>query len=255
MLRNVRAKLWFVTPRLPNNLMYASLIGSLIYLSTCTRPDIAYAVSSLSRFTVTPTQAHWRAAQRVLVYLRKYPNLGIRYCHSSELAIQAYSDASFGEDPAGRRSQTGMAILASGGVVHWASKRQITPAVSTGEAEYQALAATARDVQWFKHLRVDLGLPCKLITIGCDSTVAESWSAEVALVPRAKHIDIMHHYVRDLAMSGRIGIQHVHTSLQLADTLTKALEAEQFWFLNGLLGMVDCKRHGAIPPMYKRSPR
>eukprot|EP00798_Chlamydomonas_sp_ICE-L_P001700 gene1700-biopygen14531 len=164
------------------------------------------------------------------------------------------ADASFGDDPEGRRSQTGMAILASGGVVHWASKRQITPAVSTGEAEYEALAATARDVQWFKHLRVDLGLPCSLVTIQCDSTVANSWCAEVALVPRAKHIDIMHHYVRDLGMSGRIGIAKVDTTLQLADAFTKALEAEQFWFLNGLLGMVDCKR-GAIPPTYKRPPR
>eukprot|EP00798_Chlamydomonas_sp_ICE-L_P003675 gene3675-biopygen21416 len=243
------------SPALPNNLIYASLIGSLIYLSTCTRPDIAYSVSALSRFTSKPTQAHWRAAQRVLVYLRKYPNLGIRYSHSSDFAVHAYSDASFGDDPEGRRSQTGMAILASGGVLHWASKRQITHAVSTGEAEYQALAATARDVQWFKHyLRVDLGLPCSLVTIQCDSTVANSWCAEVALVPRAKHIDIMHHYVRDLGMSGRIGIAKVDTTLQLADAFTKALEAEQFWFLNGLLGMVDCKR-GAIPPTYKRPPR
>eukprot|EP00798_Chlamydomonas_sp_ICE-L_P017463 gene17463-biopygen26426 len=242
------------SPALPNNLMYASLIGSLIYLSTCTRPDIAYSVSALSRFTSKPTQAHWRAAQRVLVYQRKYPNLGIRYSHSSDFAVHAYSDASFGDDPEGRRSQTGMAILASGGVVHWASKRQITPAVSTGEAEYQALAATARDVHWFKHLRVDLGLPCSLVTIQCDSTVANSWCAEVALVPRAKHIDIMHHYVRDLGMSGRIGIAKVDTTLQLADAFTKALEAEQFWFLNVLLGMVDCKR-GAIPPTYKRPPR
>eukprot|EP00798_Chlamydomonas_sp_ICE-L_P011701 gene11701-biopygen15863 len=187
-------------------------------------------------------------------YLRKYPNLGIRYSHSSDFAVHAYSDASFGDDPEGRRSQTGMAILASGGVVHWASKRQITPAVSTGEAECQALAATARDVQWFKHLRVDLGLPCSLVTIQCDSTVANSWCAEVALVPRAKHIDIMHHYVRDLGMSGRIGIAKVDTTMQLADAFTKALEAEQFWFLNGLLGMVDCKR-GAIPPTYTRPPR
>ena len=135
------------SPAMPNNHMFASLIGSLIYLSTCTRPDIAYSVSALSRFTAKPTQAHWRAAQRVLVYLRKYPNLGIRYRHGSEFAVQAYSDASFGEDPEGRRSQTGLAILASGGLVHWASKRQITPAVSTGESEYQALAAAARDVQ------------------------------------------------------------------------------------------------------------
>ena len=242
------------SPVLPNNLQYSSLVGALIYLSTCTRPDIAYAVSALSRFTSKPTQAHWNAAQRVLVYLRKFPNLGIRYSHAGQFSVAAYSDASFAEDPVGRRSQTGVVILASGGVVHWASKRQITPAVSTGEAEYQALGAAARDVQWVKHLRVDLGLPCSLITIHCDSTVANSWAAEVALVPRAKHIDIIHHYVRDLGMSKRIGIEYVHTSLQVADTLTKPLTAETFWFFNGLMGMVDCTRKGGLPT-YKRPPR
>jgi hypothetical protein len=239
---------------LPNNVMYASLVGALIYLSTSTRPDIAFAVSALSRFSSKPTQAHWKAAQRVLVYLRQFPNLGIRYSHGGSFDVAAYSDASFAEDPASRRSQTGLAIMASGGVVHWGSKRQVTPAVSTGESEYQALGAAARDVQWFKHLRADLGLPCSLISIKCDSTVANSWSAEVALIPRAKHIDIIHHYVRDLAMARRINIEYVHTSMQIADTLTKALNPEQFWFFNGLMGMVNCTREGELP-VYKRPPR
>eukprot|EP00798_Chlamydomonas_sp_ICE-L_P014937 gene14937-biopygen23998 len=105
----------------------------------------------------------------------------------------------------GRRSQTGLAVLASGGVVSWVSKRQITPALSTGEAEYQALAAAAREVQWLKHLRADLGLPCKLVTIRCDASVSLSWCADYKHEPRAKHIDIIHHYVKDLVLSKRLG--------------------------------------------------
>jgi len=226
---------------LPNNRLYSSLIGCFIYLSTCTRPDIAYAVSCLSRFTSCPTQAHWHAAIRVLVYLRTHPRLGIGYSHAPDFCFKAYSDASFGEDLAGRRSQTGLAVLASGGVVSWVSKRQITPALSTGEAEYQALAAAAREVQWLKHLRADLGLPCKLVTIRCDASVSLSWCADYKHEPRAKHIDIIHHYVKDLVLSKRLGTVKVHTSLQVADTFTKPLTADVFWSMNGMLGLVDVK--------------
>eukprot|EP00798_Chlamydomonas_sp_ICE-L_P031724 gene31724-biopygen6578 len=141
----------------------------------------------------------------------------------------------------GRRSQTGLAVLASGGVVSWVSKRQITPALSTGEAEYQALAAAAREVQWLKHLRADLGLPCKLVTIRCDASVSLSWCADYKHEPRAKHIDIIHHYVKDLVLSKRLGTVKVHTSLQVADTFTKPLTADVFWSMNGKLGLVDVK--------------
>eukprot|EP00798_Chlamydomonas_sp_ICE-L_P018061 gene18061-biopygen27012 len=141
----------------------------------------------------------------------------------------------------GRRSQTGLAVLASGGVVSWVSKRQITPALSTGEAEYQALAAAAREVQWLKHLRADLGLPCKLVTIRCDASVSLSWCADYKHEPRAKHIDIIHHYVKDLVLSKRLGTGKVHTSLQVADTFTKPLTADVFWSMNGMLGLVDVK--------------
>ena len=229
------------SPVLPNNTLYASLVGSLIYLSTCTRPDIAYAVSQLSRFSAAPTQAHWNAALRVLVYLRKHTYIGIAYAHDPQFRLVAYSDASFGEDLEDRRSQTGLAVLASGGIVSWVSKRQITPAVSTGESEYQALAACAREVQWLKHLRVDLGLPVHLINIKCDATTAISWTEDYKLESRSKHIDIIHHYIKDLVLSQRIGVEKVHTSLQLADTFTKPLTAEVFWGMNAMLGLVKYK--------------
>jgi len=125
--------------------------------------------------------------------------------------------------------------------VSWVSKRQITPALSTGEAEYQALAAAAREVQWLKHLRADLGLPCKLVTIRCDASVSLSWCADYKHEPRAKHIDIIHHYVKDLVLSKRLGTVKVHTSLQVADTFTKPLTADVFWSMNGMLGLVDVK--------------
>ena len=223
---------------LPNNTQYLSLIGSLIYLSTCTRPDIVYAVSFLARYSAAPNVSLWEAAKRVLMYLREHARMGIQYSHSPDFAFLVHSDSSYGPDPEDRKSQTGLAVLASGGLVSWLSKRQPTVAISTSEAEYQALNQAAREVQWLKQLREDLGLPYSVVTIHGDSQGALSWAADWKLAPRNKHIDVMHHYVKELVEDGRIKVAYVNTKDNLADTFTKPLDAQLFWQFVGLHGMV-----------------
>ena len=121
-----------------------SLVGALLYLATCTRPDIAFAVSYLCRFSAVPTVPLWIAAKRVLLYLRTHSHLGLTYTHSPEYSFSVCSDSSYAEDTIDRKSPTGFAVLASGSLVNWMSKRQPTVAISTSEAEYQALAHAAR---------------------------------------------------------------------------------------------------------------
>jgi len=154
---------------LVSNRQFISLVGALLYLATCTRPDIAFAVSYLSRFSAAPTVPLWTAAKRVLLYLRSHSHLGLTYTHSPEYYFSVFSDSSCAEDTSDRKSQTGFAVLASGFLVNWMSKRQPTVAVSTSEAEYQALAQAAREVQWLNKLRSDLGLPCSPVTIQGDN--------------------------------------------------------------------------------------
>ena len=226
---------------LPNNTQYLSLIGSLIYLSTCTRPDIVYAVSFLARYSAAPTVSLWEAAKRVLLYLREHASMGIQYSHSPEFTYTVHSDSSFAQDPEDRRSQTGLAVLASGGLVSWLSKRQPTVAVSTSDAEYQALNQAAREVQWLKQLREDLGLPYSIVTIHGDSQGALSWATDWKLAPRNKHIDVMHHYVKELVEDDRIRVAYVNTKDNLADPFTKPLDALLFWQFVGRHGMV---KHG-----------
>eukprot|EP00798_Chlamydomonas_sp_ICE-L_P019010 gene19010-biopygen27874 len=115
---------------------------------------------------------------------------------------------------------------------------EVTPAVSTGEAEYQALSTAARLVQWLKQLHTELGLPCTLVTIQCDSKGALSWTGDWKLEPRAKHIDIMHHFIMDLVLERRLAVKHAHTSLQLVYPFTKLLEVQLFWAFTKLLGLV-----------------
>jgi hypothetical protein len=72
---------------------YASLIGSLLYLSNCTRPDITFAVNRLSSYNAKPTEQHWKSAKRVLKYLKNTEELGITYTASDKWEICGYSDS------------------------------------------------------------------------------------------------------------------------------------------------------------------
>ena len=75
---------------------YHEIIGSLIYLMTCTRPDLSYAVGKLSQYRSKPRQQHWVAAKYILKYVRGTPHYELRYQKSEELGILTYSDADLG---------------------------------------------------------------------------------------------------------------------------------------------------------------
>ena len=78
--------------------LYRSAVGSLLYLSTMTRPDIAYAVGNVARFSAKPTKQHWTAVKRILRYLKGTPNLGLLYRRSNSKSVVGYSDADWGGD-------------------------------------------------------------------------------------------------------------------------------------------------------------
>ncbi len=217
------------SPPLPTQNKYASMIGMLLYLAVCTRPDIAYAVSTLSRYTAAPLQADLKAATRIFGYLKKTRHLGLCFTRqadcdpSSPLPVCAYSDASYAEDHETRRSQTGTAIQICGGFVLWNSKRQVTTAVSSAEAEYQALSSTVKEAMWMKCLLFDMGLYSGPFNVMVDNTSTISWATEFKVVSRAKHVDVMHHYVQEVFADKRLLIEYVPSCDQLADPLTKAL--------------------------------
>ena len=102
---------------------YQSLVGSLMYLATSTRPDIAYAVGTLARFCSKPNQSHWTAAKCVLRYLKGTSNFGILFRGNDTSAPVGYSDADWAED---RNSISGYIFCIAGGPVSWRSKKQAT---------------------------------------------------------------------------------------------------------------------------------
>jgi len=109
---------------------YGSAVGSLMYTMVCTRPDIAHAVSTMTRFMSNPERPHWEAVKWILRYLRGSTN--IKLCFgSSEPVLVAYTDADMAGDVDNRKSISGYLITYAGGAVSWQSKLQKYVALST----------------------------------------------------------------------------------------------------------------------------
>jgi hypothetical protein len=86
-------KLYPNTGRAVNQLEYARVIGCLMYAMTCTRPDIAYTVGKMSRYTSNPSHIHWNVVHRILRYLRRTMDYGILYS-GYPTVLEGYTDAS-----------------------------------------------------------------------------------------------------------------------------------------------------------------
>ena len=97
---------------------YARIIGSLMYLTNCTRPDLAYIVSKLSRYTSNPGTDHWKAIVRVLMYLRYTRNYGLHYTRYPEV-LEGFSDANWISDVKDSKSTSGYVFTLAGATVSW----------------------------------------------------------------------------------------------------------------------------------------
>ena len=144
---------------------FQSAIGSLLYLSLGTRPDIAYAVSTIARFTVKPTKQHWSTLKRILRYLKGTINHGIVYRKNGMQDFIGYSDADWAGSLDDRRSTSGYLFQIGGGAITWKSRKQSCVALSTAEAEYIALAAAAQEAVWLRQLTTDLIVFMKTISL------------------------------------------------------------------------------------------
>ena len=209
---------------------YRELVGSLMYLSVCTRPDISYAAGSLARFMSSPTTVHWQAAKGVLRYLAGTPDHGITFGGSGNPQLVGYCDADYAGDIDTRRSTTGYVFTLNGGAISWQSKRQPTVAASTTEAEYMAAAAAVKEALSLRKLLSDFGLTYKSVNIFADNQSAIKILRNPISSLRSKHIDVIHHFARERVMRNEVTFTYTPTNLMIADALTKALSGDKFNF-------------------------
>ena len=201
---------------------YSQLVGKLMYLMVCTRPDIAYAVGVLSRYMSKPRLPHWQAAKGVVRYLAGTADYSLTFT-GGDLSLTGYCDADYAGDTDTRRSTTGYVFVLGGGAITWQSKRQQTVAASTTEAEYMAAAAAVKEGLWLRKLLIDLSIPINIISILADNQSAIKLLRNPISSLRSKHIDVIHHFARERVMRKEVAFRYVKTEDQLADCLTKAL--------------------------------
>jgi hypothetical protein len=235
---------------------YRSVIGKLNFLEKSTRPDIAYAVHQCARFTANPKLSHAEAVKNIVRYLKGTSRMGIILNHH-EKPLECYADASFGgdwnratasHDVSTAKSRTGYVILYCGCPITWASKLQTEIALSTTEAEYIALSTALREVipmmdQIREAREHGFDFPFAPAKVHCKVFEDNSGALEMAVAPkirpRTKYINCKYHHFR--AHVGKtITIHKVESADQIADGLTKPLEAISFLrFRSAVMGHSD----------------
>ncbi|XP_057522448.1 uncharacterized mitochondrial protein AtMg00810-like [Amaranthus tricolor] len=191
---------------------YRSLVGKLNFL-THSRPDLTFAVQTLSQFMQDPKVPHMQALHHTLRYVAGSIGQGILLKAGERISLIGYSDSDWATCPITRRSITGYLVLFGGSPVSWNSKKQSTISKSSTEAEYRDMAVVASEIT----------------CIGKNPVHHE----------RTKHIELDAHFTREKVLDGLLQLQYLPTAQQLANAFTKNLSAAQLQYLMTKRGLVQ----------------
>lgn len=204
---------------------FKQAIGSLLYLSNNTRPDLAYAVCALSQRCCNPTERDWRNVCQVLKYLNATLDVGLNFSKTGE-HLQVYVDSSWANQIAERRSIYGVILLLSGSVISWYAKKSQRVSNSVLQAEYVAMDEGVREVLWIQHLFEELKLvklvPKPTVIYG-DNQGAIANTTKQGITEKTKHFDTMLHFQRECCMKEEVVFKYVESARNYADALTKSI--------------------------------
>jgi hypothetical protein len=208
------------------NYDYRGLVGSLIYLSTSTRPDLAFCTHLLSSFLNNPGIEHWSAAKRVLRYLKGTMLYKLRFQTGGDtkIIVTGNCDSDFAGRLDSRKSTTGycFSIVEGGTVVSWSSKLQSTVATSTTEAEVTAAVEACKEAHCLKGLLSSMLVESGDVQLYCDNQAAIALSKNPVNQPKTKHYAVRVSYLRERC-SEDVRLVYVPTDDNRADLLTKGL--------------------------------
>lgn len=223
--------------------LYMEKTGTIMYGSYGARLDTQHIANILCCHMQAPTRRHMMWADRVLRYWSGARDIGLvfgRYNGSVvgdsrgrrgqvQVDVCAYADADWANSRVDRRSITGWVAKLNGDPISWASKKQRTVALSTGEAELYAESAAIQEVLWIRGLLKELGLYSQMgSVVHGDNQAAIAITKNGIKGERTKHVDIKYHFVTETVERGDVELKWVPTTEQQADIFTKALAAPVF---------------------------
>ncbi|KAJ9536391.1 LOW QUALITY PROTEIN: hypothetical protein OSB04_un000426 [Centaurea solstitialis] len=193
---------------------YSRILDSLMYLMSCTRLDLAYAVSKLSRYTSNASVEYWRSITRLLRYLRYTRECGLHYGRYPTV-IKGYSDANWISDIKDSRSTSGYVFTLGSATISWKSSKKTIIARSTMESEFIALDKCGEKLRQFVEDVPKWPKPVTVICIHCDSQ---------SKIGRAQ--STIRNMIRQLISIGVISIDYVKSKDNIVDPLTKSLSRD-----------------------------
>ncbi|CAI7908784.1 unnamed protein product [Closterium sp. NIES-54] len=188
--------------------LYPELVGCLMYLMTCTRPDLAYPLSLLARYVALGRhqKVHWDAAKRVLRYLCSTSAMGLVLGRRGPVVLTGHADASW--------------------------------------AEIYAGAMAAQELRWLTYLLTDLGeQPGSPPVLYVDNKAMIALCQEHRLEHRTKHIALRYFLARELQQRGQLRLAYVATRANIADIFTKAIPPGDHQRFATVLGLVPTLPH------------
>ncbi|KAL1222467.1 Retrovirus-related Pol polyprotein from transposon RE1 [Cardamine amara subsp. amara] len=218
--------------------LYRGMIGSLLYL-IASRPDICMAVGVCARYQAKPKMSHLLAVKRIIKYVKGTVNLGIYFTKDTTKELMGFCDADWAGSLDDRRSTSGRCFFMGNNLISWHSKKQNSVSLSTAEAEYIALGSCCTQLMWMKQMATDYGMTSDSILIYCDNESAINIAKNPVQHSRTKHIDIRHHFIRELVKEKLIVVDHVSTEFQLANLFTKPLDFNRFVSLRKAIGVCE----------------
>jgi hypothetical protein len=180
---------------------YASAIGSGMYAIICTRPDVSYALSAMSRYQSNYGDAHWTIVKNILKYLIRTKKVFLVFGGEEELIVKGYNDVSFQTDADDSKSQSSFVFCLNGGAMSWKSSKRDTVVDSTIEAEYIAAFEAAKEAVWIKKFISELDVVSSAsspMDLYCDNSVSIAQAKEARAHKRTKYVLRRYHLIREI---------------------------------------------------------
>ena len=233
--------------------LYRQLVGKLLYL-THTRPDLSFVVGLVARFMQNPRESHWKAAKRILRYVRGTVQFGIHYSAKAAPLLVGFTDSDWAGDPDDRKSTAGYVFTLGSGPITWACKKQAAISLSSAEAEYRGAVEASKEALWLRQILSEFGFEQQHpTTLWCDNQSAIQLCKDPVQHQRSKHIELHMHFIRKLILDHVLEVQYCSTDDQVADIFTKALTEAKFTKLRFMVGVQEVVTKGGqalVPPSF-----
>ena len=219
--------------------MYRSGVGTLLYLTKHSRPDITNPVRELSKSMDGASMAQVTEMYRVINFVLETKTLGLRMVpifNDGVWKLEALSDSDFANDKDTRYSVYGYIIYFCGVPVAWKSKSMKSVVLSTTEAEYVAVSEVVKEIkflyQMLRSMEIKVPLPIKVQV----DNVGAIWLANNSSVSeRTKHVDLRAHFVRDMIKDQVIEINFVKSAENDSDIMTKNQQGQHYMYAKSKL--------------------